>query len=221
MGYPAIMADEAPPPERPAAAPVAAAERRSGDRSKLSVYRSALICWDRFETLCLVRNLSAGGMMCRLHVPLPPGQRVWIEMRCGADLAGTVVWCRDGHVGVQFRAPIDVAALLRAEAGGSAGDRIQRSPRLQLSCAAWVSLGGMRREVRMLDISQGGAKLAADFLVRGEELVLLADGLEPRRATVQWTRAGQAGIGFIGALPLESLCRWALERQQEAAAAAV
>lgn len=193
-----------------------AAERRGEQRSKMSVYRSASLAWAAGEGLCLIRNISPGGMMGRVPREIPPGQRVVVELRSGHPIEGSVAWSREGMVGIQFTEAIDVLEVLHAPTVGDNGI-VQRMPRVRVFFPATLLVEGKPREINLLDISQGGAKVQADFLRTGDEVTLVIHGLERRQGRVRWVREGRAGIHFFHAHSFKALADWAAERQAEAA----
>ena len=76
-----------------------APDRRSGERH-LSLFRvGALTIGDRRE-LCLIRNVSAGGMLIRAYCAIEPGERITIELKQGEPIHGTARWAKDECVGV-------------------------------------------------------------------------------------------------------------------------
>ncbi len=192
-------------------------ERRTEEREKLSVYRSATLRWGSYEGLCLIRNISPGGMMGKLHADLAPGEAVTIEIRSGRLIAGHVAWSHDNLVGVQFDARIDVLEVLHAPMHGEPG-LVQRMPRLRIACPVSLLVNGSRQTVTLVDVSQGGAKIEADFLREGDEVTVGIRGLDPHRGVIRWAHDGRAGVAFLSAIPFDTLARWALERQAEAAA---
>jgi len=193
-------------------------ERRSDDRSKISVYRSAMLRWEGYEALCLIRNISPGGLMGKLHTSLPLDQPVTVEIRSGNEIAGRIAWSADGMVGVQFEEKIDVLEVLHAPVHGEPG-LTQRMPRLRICCPVSLVAEGMRVSANLIDVSQGGVKIEADFLREGEEVTVGVHGLEGRRGVVRWAHDGRAGIAFLAAIPFDTLAKWALDRQTELAQA--
>lgn len=187
-------------------------ERRSEERAKVSVYRSATLRWDGHEGLCLIRNISSGGMMGRVHGDFAPGQQVEVEMRSGRCVSGQVIWVEDQQIGVEFAERIDVHSVLNAAADPSG--RVQRMPRLSVACPCTLLSDNSLLTVTLVDLSQGGAKIEAAFLRAGDEVSLAVPGLEPRRGVIRWARRGHAGIAFDNALPFDMLARWAIDRQQ-------
>lgn len=193
----------------------APAERRTDDRATLSVYRSATLRWGTFEALCLIRNISPGGMMGILHKALPAGERVTVEIRSGHFIPGHVAWSRDEMTGVRFDYRIDVLQVLQAPSTGDPG-AVQRMPRLRIATPSALQLEGHSHPVDLIDVSQGGAKIESDFLRAGDDVILSIRGLDPRRGTVRWIRDGRAGVAFLASIPFDKLARWALERQADA-----
>jgi hypothetical protein len=194
-------------------------ERRSDDRSKISVYRSAMLRWSDYEALCLIRNISPGGLMGKLHTSLPPNEPVTVEIRSGNHISGRIAWAADGMVGVQFDEKIDVLEVLHAPIHGEPG-LTQRMPRLRVTCPVGLVAEGMRVNAMLVDVSQGGVKVEADFLREGDEVTVSVRGLDPHRGVVRWVREGRAGVAFLAAIPFDTLAKWALDRQAELAAQA-
>ncbi|WP_162184736.1 PilZ domain-containing protein [Sphingomonas hengshuiensis] len=196
----------------PARAPQTASERRADQRSKLTVFRSAILHWDGIQGLCLIRNLSPGGMMAKVGTAIPVETRVVVEMRSGHMLAGRVAWTHEGRIGVQFDARIDVGEVLNGP-HKVASHWVQRMPRVTLPCDASLVVGSTREAVQLLDVSQGGAKVEAQRLRPGDDVTIGVGGMAPRTGAVVWTRNGRAGIAFHAAIPFDTLAQWALERQ--------
>jgi hypothetical protein len=191
-------------------------ERRADTRSKMAVYRSATLRWNGKEVLCLIRDLSAGGMMCRSLAKPAKDDRVEIEMRSGERIAGTAAWTRDGQLGIRFDQQLDISTLLNPRTRDPRAP-IQRMPRLNAGCPAALIAEDVRHSVMLLDLSQGGAKIEANGLREGEHVTLGITGLDARNGTVRWIKAGRAGIAFHNPIPFDSLSGWALERSDKRA----
>lgn len=194
--------------------PRAEPERRSESREQLAVYRVATLRWDHIEALCLIRNISSGGLMGRLHTELMPGKAITIEIRSGTLIPGRVAWSRDALVGIAFDRQIDVLEVLHAPVAGEPG-LTQRMPRVRISCPVALQADGGRHQVTLVDVSQGGAKLATALLKEGDRVTVAIQGLDPHRAEVRWAHDGRAGLRFAVPIPFERLAQWALERQRE------
>lgn len=61
----------------------------------------------RKSEIVRVRNLSAGGLMAEVAMPLPTGTAVEINLRGIGDVTGTVVWSMEGRVGIALDQTID------------------------------------------------------------------------------------------------------------------
>jgi hypothetical protein len=190
------------PPRRP--------DRRGDDRN-LSLLRVGTLMIEGRRELCLIRNISAGGMMLRAYSSIPTGTALSIELKQGDPVTGIAQWNEDGLTGVAFDTPIDIVGLL-ARAG--AGPR-PRMPRIELECTALVREGAHVRRTRSVNISQGGlcVQCSAQLTVGAEVIVTLA-GLAPVPGLVKWMDGGCYGIGFNRVLPLSGLVGWLQAHQQ-------
>ncbi|RYY28193.1 MAG: PilZ domain-containing protein [Sphingomonadales bacterium] len=198
------------PAQTAAGDPELAYDRRADQRSKMSVYRSARLRWKGREGLCLIRNLSPTGMMCRSHARPAKDDRIEVEMRSGDCVAGLVMWAKDGLFGVRFDHAVDVATLLNTRSPGQG--QVQRMPRLAATCTATLVTDEGSQNIGLLDISQGGAKIEAIGLREDHVVTLAVPGLDMRRGVVRWAQDSRAGIAFYHPLPFEALARWAVER---------
>lgn len=188
------------------------AERRDEERPTVSIYRTALLRWDGMESLCLIRNVSPGGMMIKLPARLAAGQEATVEMRSGQILSGQIAWAGEGVAGMQFDERINVAEVLNG-AHREVASWTQRGPRLHVPCAVTLLAGNRPQNATLLDLSQGGAKLEADFLREGDDVVVAVRGLDPRRGIIRWTHDGRAGVAFHACIPFDTLAQWAVDRQ--------
>jgi len=188
-------------------------ERRSDERY-LTLLRVGAIVADGQRELCLIRNISAGGMMIRAYSPLAVGAAVSVELKQGDPVSGVVQWVEDGLAGVTFDSPIDVLGLLAPPGEGPR----PRLPRIELDCMGWVRQDGDVLRARLINVSQGGVRVetAADLAVGGDAVVTLP-GLTPAAGVVKWRDGDSYGIAFNRALILSDLVRWLKEHQQEQA----
>ena len=187
-------------------------DRRGGDRY-LSLLRVGSIQVEGRRELCLIRNISAGGMMIRPYSPIEPGSRLSVELKHGESVSGIAQWAESGLVGITFDEPIDVLALL-----SSSGMETQpRMPRIEINCSATVREGSDVHRSRTVNISQGGlcVRLNADLRIGGQVVVSLA-GLDPAGGVVKWRDADNYGIGFNRVLPVGELMSFLQERKNEA-----
>jgi len=134
----------------------AGASNRRADQRHMSVFRVGKLITSRGQELCLIRNISSGGLMAHIYSPHDAQEHVEIELKAGKTVKGVVVWARDRKIGVQFDDKIDVADVLAPQPGES--DQIARAPRLNLHRRGRIRLGAHYQLIEIQDISQGGAK---------------------------------------------------------------
>lgn len=191
-------------------------ERRSGERY-LSLLRVGSLVFGERRELCLVRNISAGGMLIRIYSQVAPGTRLSIELKQGEPLAGTALWIREDFVGVSFDRPIDVVALISS----SFDARRPRMPRVEVQCSAWVRERSTVFRTRTLNISQGGVRVEADHaLAAGVHVSVTLPGLPAEHGVVRWNDGETCGITFNRVLALSQLVAWLGEQQQRQRSAA-
>ena len=181
------------------------AERRADERH-LTLYRvGSLTIGDDRRELCLIKNISAGGMLIRVYCTIPPETRVSVELKHGTPVHGIVRWVQDQTVGVTFDTPIDVVDLLAASMDGPR----PRMPRVEVSCAASLREDGTVHRIQLRDISQGGIKFDSGGAVTvGSDVVVTLPGLAPQPGVVRWQDSGCYGITFNRVLPLPVLVAW-------------
>jgi len=168
---------------------------------------------DKRRELCLIRNLSAGGMMIRAYSPLKAGTPVSIELKQGEPVSGVVQWGKDGQLGVSFDKPIDVVGLISAPGDGPR----PRMPRIEVSCTAWVREDGTIHRAKVMDVSQGGIKVASTTPISATaEVTVTLSGLAPIPAVVRWKDGDVYGITFNRALGLSTLVPWLQDQQERA-----
>lgn len=186
-------------------------DRRQGERYVSLLRVGALVAAGRRE-LCLIRNISAGGMMIRPFSSLPMGTAVSVELKHGQSVNGLTQWSDKGLVGVTFDEPIDVLALL-----SSSGDAPRpRMPRIELSCSALLRRDGDVSRVRVVNISQGGACISssAEFELNAN-VVLSLPGLHAAAGVLKWKDGDQYGIGFNRVYPVDELMSFLKQQQRE------
>ena len=163
------------------------------------------------EGLCRIRNIAPGGMMLESATPLGVGEIVCAELRNGQRLEGRVAWSRDGRAGIAFVESIDIRDVVaQAPALGSRLRRARqpRGPRITLDLAIAVELANGPVFGRLLDISQGGARLTLPRPVTlGERMTLELPGLRRKRAFVRWV-GPELGVAFAEPLGFDELSRW-------------
>ena len=186
-------------------------ERRTDERY-LSLLRVGAIVVRDTRELCLIRNISAGGMMIRAYSEIEIGTKLSVELKQGDPVHGVVQWTKDGLTGVAFDGPIDVLNLLAPPGDGPR----PRLPRIEVECTAWVRQEAEVIRTRAENVSQGGIRVASPKqLIVGGDVVVTLPGLTPTAGVVKWQDGATFGIGFNRAMVLSDLVQWLQEQQHE------
>lgn len=185
-------------------------ERRT-DARLLPTLRVAKLVGDNSEQLIRVRNISAGGLMAETaNAPPGIGEQVMVELS-SQKIPSTVVWIREGMVGLKFDQNIDLGELL---AGRKPRHGFRpRPPRLDVSCKASIRVGKVYYTVDVHDISLGGMKVEPieEYCV-GKDVIVVVESLRPIRGQVRWFSDRRAGIVFDKELAFEELSEWVGKR---------
>lgn len=189
-----------------AAAPPPPDRRRQ--QRHLTILRVGALIIDGERELCLVRNISAGGVMAHVYRQIDVGTRVAVEIKNDDALAGRVVWEADSNIGIAFDEKIDVAELLASSKVLGDGRRARR-PRIEVDRVAKVRCGSEVFFVHADDISQGGIKVTTEHpLPVDSDVVVTLDGMRPLAGIVRWAREQHYGISFLQVIPIAELCEW-------------
>ena len=185
--------------------------RKSRAQRYLTLYRvGALTIGDRRE-LCLIRNVSAGGMLIRAYSDIPTGTRLSIELKQGEPISGVAQWTENESVGVSFDTPIDVVSLIAIRPESLT----PRMPRIEIDCIATVRDGANVVRARVTNISQGGLRIDSPSALQiGAAVIVTLSGLAPEPAVVKWSEGDSYGLSFNRVLSVTHLAAW-LKTQQE------
>jgi Tfp pilus assembly protein PilZ len=198
-----IFSFSAIPPQPP--------ERREQRRYMTILRVGSIFVGDKRE-LCLIRNISAGGLMAHVYSPLEVGQPVGVELKTNQRIAGSVSWLQDNNAGITFAEQIDVEEMLAGHSVLENGWR-PRLPRVEIDCLATLRVGASLYGVSTRDISQGGIKIETDEpLEEGQDVVLTLEGFRPVVGVVRWYQDGICGIAFNQVIPFRELMSWLRER---------
>lgn len=184
-------------------------ERRNDERLP-SLLRVGKLIFEGGEQLIRVRNVSAGGLMAEISQSPPVGTAVAVEFS-SQKIPSSIVWIRDGMVGVKFDQNVDLGELL---AGRKPRHGFRpRPPRLTVKCKASVRLGKTFYTVDVHDVSLGGMKVAPieEYCV-GKSVIVVVESLRPVHGHVRWYSDRRAGIVFDEPLGFEELAEWVGKR---------
>ncbi|MEO6215864.1 MAG: PilZ domain-containing protein [Sphingomonas sp.] len=185
--------------------PLAKGDRRNQQRH-VTVLRVAKLSTPRSEEFCLVRNISAGGMMAHIYSELEVGDPVHAEISSGHRISGKILWRREGVAGIGFDEHVDPVSILSGEVHAPVP---QRAPRVGIDVRARIRVGTQYRFVTLCNISQGGASISPPEPGElGQKIILMANGLPPIAGVVRWQDQHHAGIKFDVPLSFDLLAKW-------------
>jgi uncharacterized protein (UPF0248 family) len=188
--------------------PQADDEHRHSERKVVTVRWVAKLSGEKGQELCLIRNISAGGVMANIYSAHEIGEHIVLEIRSGQLLEGEIVWQRDGCVGVSFHSEVDVDEMLKAVSADRDGLRA-RAPRIEVYGQANIKVGSQTYSVDLCDLSQGGVKVTLPGPIEPDkEVVVSISGLEDRKSLIRWQRNGRAGLSFIRPISFDLLVEW-------------
>ncbi len=165
------------------------------------------------ETICRIRNISDDGLMAEVHGAFAANDAIAVTLKAGDVLRGRVRWSLNGRIGVEFDEPIHVAELLGHVANRIGPEGIARGPRFDVDCRAELLVAHQRNEVRLIDLSQGGARLVGEVhLIRDSIVRLLVPGLGECEAAVRWVGEGAYGLSFLEPLAFADFGPWLNDR---------
>lgn len=182
-------------------------ERRQQPRHLTILRVGALIVEGRRE-LCLIRNISAGGMMVHAYSNFQIGLHLSIELKTNQQVSGKVAWINGSNIGVTFDEHIDLEELLATQPTLDNG-WLPRLPRVEVDRLATLRAGAMTYGVNTCDISQGGVKIETDqAFAPGQQVVLTPHKFRPVEGVVRWYHEGMCGIAFNQLIPFHELMKW-------------
>lgn len=191
-----FSAEAPPPPDR----------RR--DPRHLTILRVGALIAEAGRELCLIRNISAGGLMAHVYSHHRKGDRIAVELKSEHQIPGYILWVDESNVGIAFDEPIDVEDLLANQGTLDNGWR-PRPPRVEVDRLGTLRVGARVHAVNTRDISQGGVKIETDFPIEpGSDVVLMLDRFRPIHGVVRWCQDGAAGIAFNQVIPFHELMAW-------------
>lgn len=184
-------------------------ERRSEERVA-PMLRVAKLDGPNGEQLVRVRNVSAGGLMAEAGQAVSVGDVVSVELS-SQKIPGSIVWIREGMIGVKFDQNIDLGELL---AGRKPRHGFRpRPPRLEVACKASLRVEKIYYTVDVHDVSLGGMKVEPiEEYCLGKKVVVVVESLRPVRGEIRWYSDRKAGIVFDEPLTFEELAEWVGKR---------
>jgi hypothetical protein len=184
-----------------------AGDQRADARHR-TVLQVAKLETARGDELCILRNVSAGGLEAVVYSDLAIGDAVRFELRTGRSMAGRVVWTNDSSIGVAFDRKVPILSYLAHQAIEEMGRRV-RSPRVRIAEPGILRLPDGDILAGIVDASQAGMRIRTDRnLTAGRECQVVAEGLGVRGALVRWCRDGEAGLQLKQPLGFREFAQW-------------
>lgn len=186
-------------------------ERRHQERH-LKILRVGTLVIDGRRELCLIRNISAGGLMAHVYSHVALGQPVTVELKTNQPVTGQIAWIRDSNAGIAFDTEVDIEELLANPAVLDNGWRT-RAPRIEVDRPATLRAGARVHRIQTRDISQSGLKIETDGAFEtGDPVVVTLDEFRPLPGVVRWQKGAVCGISFNEVIPLSELIAWLKRR---------
>lgn len=178
------------------------ADQRRDPRQTLMLRTAKVVCQSG-EYVCLVRDISAGGVGLRFFHDVPEEKRIFLELANGALYPIERCWADSAEGGYRFAAPVNLEQFL-AEASLFP----HRPVRLRLKVPVLLTVDGHDCRAMLADVSRSGAKVIADRQLPEQAFVRFdAVGLPLRFGHVRWRKDHDHGIVFQDALGLAELAR--------------
>jgi hypothetical protein len=164
------------------------------------------------DQLCILRNVSAGGLEAVVYCDLAVGDPVQFELRTGRCMAGLVVWTKGSSIGVAFDQKVPILSYLTHQAIQEMGRRV-RSPRVRMNEPGRLRIAGGEFAIDIQDASQAGMRIRTNrVLAVGEPCHIAAGGFSERSAFVRWSRDGEVGIQLNRPLSFSEFGQWRAPR---------
>lgn len=161
-----------------------------------------------FRTECSVRSISPLGAILKGQIAATPGATVAVELATGQRHPATIAWVRDSSLGVGFKQPIDVLALIKRKLVSQPIER-REMPRVELRCSAWLKDGEDFVAATVRNISSRGLQLEGEILpCAGAELRIFVEGLNVPPGEVVWRRDNLAGVRMRQELSWRLIMPW-------------
>jgi hypothetical protein len=193
-------------------------DQREAQRFTL-ILRAGKLVTGQGEFLCVLRDVSRGGLKVRLFHPLALDGPCRIELSGGGQYRLEPAWQHGEEAGLRFSdAPIDIEQLLE-----EAGPFPKRAIRLSLRGGWPVTLHGATDPLpaQICDISQHGCAVLCTQRLSIGQLVEIEDAaIGAIEGRVRWRRGDRYGLVFQQSFRLDSLARltYRLQSAQKMAA---
>jgi hypothetical protein len=184
------------------------ADDQRTDARHRTVLQVAKLVTESGDELCILRNVSAGGLRAEVYSDLAIGDPVQLELRTGRCMGGQVVWTSGPSIGVEFDRKVPILSYLAHQAMQELGRRV-RPPRVRIGEPGILRVAEGDSLTDIVDASQAGMRVRSDRrLSAGAACQVVAEGLGARGALVRWCRDGQIGLQLKQPLSFREFGQW-------------
>lgn len=184
-----------------------AGDQRADERYK-TVLQVAKLETAQGDALCILRNVSAGGLQAVVYSSLAVGDPVRFQLRTGRAMTGHVVWTSGSVIGVAFDRKVPILTYLAHQAIKEMGRRA-RPPRVRIGESGALRVADREFSIGIVDASQAGMRIATPHVLSaGDACRIVADGLGERDAVARWCSDGQIGLELDHPLCFREFARW-------------
>lgn len=178
-------------------------DRRQG-KSRLSLLiRSAKVITELGEFVCIIRDVSVGGVRLSFFHELPEARSTQLELANGNRLPIALAWGQGLTSGFRFLAPVDVTEFI-----AEAGIFPKRSLRIGAAFPATLTADSGASAVTVRNISRQGARIESHRrLAMSQKVRLDAPGWPSIFATVCWRKVPDYGLIFRQMFSLEDFAQ--------------
>ncbi len=171
--------------------------------------RSAKLKCPLGEFVCIVRDVSEGGVKLRLFHPLPPCDSFQIELSSRQSFEIQPVWTKGDLSGFSFTSAVDVSEFISERSRFP-----KRALRLQLNAPAIVRTPGGAFSATICDLSREGVRIETQVALALEQQVTVeAAHFSSRVGTVRWRKTPTYGVALQNLLSFETLALTAARMQ--------
>lgn len=191
-------------------------DERAGECQRMAILKVAKAICDDMEHFCLIRSISPEELIADVQFPVEAGRRLRVLISEDLELAGTVSWARNSRIAVRYPRQQDIPGLL-SSINKPDGVYRARMPRLEVNAWARLRVGARVFSARVINISQGGARLRVQGLSTCSDAVLTLESFRPLEGVIRWCDGNEAGIALNDRLGLAELGKWLSEVRRPSA----
>lgn len=183
-------------------------DQRAEPRSTPVMRTAKLVCQSG-EYVCIVRDVSSGGVGLRFFHASPPEERMILHLPTGMTFPVECVWRAKERAGFRFPDRIDLDAFLHQPPAAACPPLT-----ISLDTACFLHMGDDTHAGRLASLSTGEAVVISEQThQQGSELRLTVDGVLTRKAAIAGREDARHSLTFHQPLSIAELAEVALALQ--------